>query len=62
MDSALINKDLCCITEGEGCWQEGKRKFVWDIAANNPHFFPQETAFTAHIYFHTPLTIRGDGE
>jgi hypothetical protein len=58
----LINKGLCCIAEGDGCWQGDKRNFVWDVAANNPHFFPQGAVFIAHIYFHTPLTICTAGE
>jgi hypothetical protein len=39
-----------------------KRESSQKIAANNPQIFPQEAAFTAHIYFHTLLTIRGEGE
>jgi hypothetical protein len=54
MDFPLINKSLQCITEGDRYWQGDKRKFVWSIAANNPHFFPQEAAFRVHIYFHMP--------
>jgi len=62
LDYSLINKDLLLLSEADCYCQEAKGKFVWDTASNNPHFFPQERAFAAHIYFHTPLTIRGDGE
>jgi hypothetical protein len=58
----LINKGLFLLSEADGFLQEDKKKFVWDIAANNPHFFPQDGAITVHIYFHAPLTIRGTGE
>jgi hypothetical protein len=60
-DFSLINKGLVLVSEANCCWQEGKRKFVWDIAANNPQFFPQKSTIRAHIYFQTLLTIRGVG-
>jgi hypothetical protein len=62
MNSLLINKDLFCISEGSRRWQEKEKEFVWDIAANNPQFFPQERAFVAQIIFGAALTIRRFGE
>jgi hypothetical protein len=62
MNFLLINKDLFCISEGSRCWQEKKKEFVWDIAINNPQFFPQERTFAARIIFGAALTIRRFGE
>jgi hypothetical protein len=39
-----------------------KRESPQKVAANNPQIFPQEAAFTAHIYFQMLVTIRGEGE
>jgi hypothetical protein len=47
----LINKGLSCLAEGSSGWQEKKREFILEIAANNPHFFPQVRAYAAQIYF-----------
>jgi hypothetical protein len=58
----LINKELSCLSEGSRCWQEKKKEFVWDIAANNPQFFPQKRPFAAQIIFEAALTIRWFGE
>jgi hypothetical protein len=47
----LINKGLCCVTERSPEWQEKKKEFILEIAANDPHFFPQVKVSVLQIYF-----------
>lgn len=49
--AALINKDLCRLSELNKTWQVNKVDFPRDIAESNPHFFPQRAAKRENFFW-----------